>query len=130
VPSQLAVLQVLKEGGYDKHLRSLRATLERQRQVAMEGIHKHFPSAVRATQPEGGYFVWLELPETVDALELHRLALSQNISVAPGQMFSADRRFRHHIRINYGHPREEQLAPALKTLGRLVQAMAGSPKRA
>ena len=130
VPSQLAVLQFLKEGGYDKHLRSLRATLERQRQVAMEGIHKHFPSAVRATQPEGGYFVWLELPETVDALELHRLALSQNISVAPGQMFSADRRFRHHIRINYGHPREEQLAPALKTLGRLVQAMAGSPKRA
>jgi DNA-binding transcriptional MocR family regulator len=130
VPSQLAVLQFLKEGGYDKHLRSLRATLERQRQVAMEGIHKHFPSAVRATQPEGGYFVWLELPETVDALELHRLALSQNISVAPGQMFSADRRFRHHIRINYGHPREEQLAPALKTLGRLVQAMAGSPRRA
>jgi len=60
----------------------------------------------------------------VDALELHRLALSQNISLAPGQLFSADRRFRHHIRINYGHPRPEQLAPALKTLGRLVQALA------
>jgi DNA-binding transcriptional MocR family regulator len=126
VPSQLAVLQFLKEGGYDKHLRALRATLERQQQVAMEGIRRHFPPAVRATQPEGGYFVWLELPEQVDALGLHRLALSQNISIAPGQMFSADRRFRHHMRLNYGHPRPDQLAPALKTLGRLVHAMAAS----
>jgi len=126
VPSQLAILQFLKEGGYDKHLRGLRATLERQRQIAMEAIVKHFPAAVRATQPEGGYFIWLELPAAVDALELHRLALSQNISIAPGPLFSADRRFRHHIRLNYGHPRPEQLGPALKTLGRLVQALASA----
>jgi DNA-binding transcriptional MocR family regulator len=37
-----------------------------------------------------------------------------------GGLFSTDRRFRHHIRLNYGHPRPEQLEPALKTVGRLA----------
>lgn len=124
VPSQLAVLHYLQEGGYDKHLRALRATLARQQQEAVRCITKHFPSGVRVTQPEGGYFVWVELPPEVDALKLHRLALSQNISIAPGPLFSADQRFRHHIRLNYGHPSSTQLGIALKTVGRLVHALA------
>lgn len=124
VPSQLAVLHYLQEGGYDKHLRALRATLAAQKEEAVRLVTKHFPPGVRVTHPEGGYFLWVELPPSVDALELHRLALSQNISIAPGPMFSADQRFRHHMRLNYGHPGATQLAPALKTLGRLVEALA------
>jgi DNA-binding transcriptional MocR family regulator len=125
VPSQLAVLHYLQEGGYDKHLRALRAILATRKEEAIRCITRHFPAGVRVTQPEGGYFLWVELPPAVDALELQRLALSQNISVAPGQMFSADQRFRHHVRLNFGHPSPAQLAPALKTLGRLVHALAG-----
>ena len=124
VPSQLAIRQYLQEGGFDKHLRGLRTTLAARQQQAVHGIARHFPADVRVTHPQGGYFLWVELPPSVDALKLHRLALSQNISVAPGQLFSADQRFRHHIRLNYGHPRATQLDPALKTLGRLVQALA------
>lgn len=126
VPVQLGILHYLQEGGYDKHLRGLRATLAAQKDVALQAIAKHFPAGVRVTQPEGGYFIWLELPAGVDALELQRLALSQNISLAPGQLFSADQRFRHHVRINFGHPTIGQLAPALKTLGWLVQVLGSS----
>ena len=123
VPVQLGILHYLQEGGYDKHLRALRATLAAQKDMALQTIAKHFPAGVRVTQPEGGYFLWVELPPTVDALALQRLALAQNISIAPGQLFSADQRFRHHVRINFGHPVAEQLVPALKTLGRLVLAL-------
>lgn len=120
VPSQVAVLHFLQHGAFDKHLRALRSVLLAQQQKAVRFVVKHFPSGTRVTQPEGGYFLWAELPESVDALQLQRLALSQNISVAPGQLFSADQRFRHHLRINYGHPQPEQLEPALRTLGRLA----------
>ena len=126
MPSQLAVLRYLLAGGFDRHLRHLRTTLAGQQEEALRCIARYFPPQARVTRPEGGYFLWMELPAQVDALELHRLALSYSISVAPGPLFSADRRFRHHLRLNYGHPRFEQLEPALKTLGRLV---AGSMKR-
>lgn len=124
VPSQVAVLEFLLHGGFDRHLRQLRLALAAQQALALRGVAKHFPAGSRATQPEGGYFLWVELPEAVDALELHRLALSHNISTAPGHLFSADRRFRHHVRLNYGHPSSAQLETALKTLGKLATGIA------
>lgn len=120
VPSQVAVLHFLQHGAFDKHLRALRSFLLAQQQKAVRLVAKHFPPGTRVTQPEGGYFLWAELPENVDALQLHRLAVSQNISLAPGHLFSADGRFRHHVRINYGHPRPEQLEAAIRTVGKLA----------
>jgi DNA-binding transcriptional MocR family regulator len=120
VPSQVALLEFLQHGAFDKHLRQLRATFALQQQKALRCVDKHFPPGSRVAPPEGGYFLWVELPPAVDALQLHRLALSQNISIAPGHLFSADHRFAHHVRLNYGHPQADQLEPALKTLGRLA----------
>ena len=124
LPSQEGLSEYLEHGGYDRHLRQLRATLAQHRNTTLRDIAKHFPPGTRATQPEGGYFIWVELPSKIDALELHRLALSQGISLAPGHLFSADHRFRHHVRINFGHPDNKNFHAALKTVGTIARALA------
>lgn len=124
VPSQEGLSEYLRHGGYDRHLRGLRQTLVRQRQAMLDAVAQHFPKGTRVTQPEGGYFVWVELPPTVDALELHRLALSQQISLAPGHLFSPGNDYRHHVRLNFGHPDNARIADALKIVGRLAKALA------
>ena len=124
LPSQEGLSEYLEHGGYDRHLRQLRATLAQHRHATLRDIAKHFPPGTRATQPEGGYFIWVELPSKIDALELHRLALSQGISLAPGHLFSADHRFRHHVRINFGHPDHKDFHAALKTVGTIARALA------
>ncbi|NRF71251.1 PLP-dependent aminotransferase family protein [Aquincola sp. S2] len=124
VPSQEGLSEYLRHGGYDRHLRQLRATLAKQRYVVLRAIAKCFPAGTKVTQPEGGYFVWVELPKTVDALELHRLALSHDISLAPGHLFSADHRYRHHVRVNFGHPDNKRFEAALKTVGTIAKALA------
>ena len=124
LPSQEGLSEYFEHGGYDRHLRQLRATLAQHRHVTLRDIAKHFPPGTRATQPEGGYFIWVELPSKIDALELHRLALSQGISLAPGHLFSADHRFRHHVRINFGHPDHKDFRSALKTVGTIARALA------
>ena len=73
-------------------------------------------------RPEGGYFLWLELPRQVDALALHSAALAQGISVAPGPIFSAKREFGHCIRLNFGHPADARLLDAVAAVGRLAGA--------
>jgi DNA-binding transcriptional MocR family regulator len=123
VPSQEAIAEYLQQGGYDRHLRQLRQGLAAQQSVALRAIGKHFPKGTRVTRPEGGYFLWLELPASVDALRLHRLALSHNISLAPGHLFSADRRFTRCVRLNYGHPGDARFAAALKTVGQLASSL-------
>jgi DNA-binding transcriptional MocR family regulator len=124
LPSQEGLSEYLQHGGYDRHLRQLRDTLAKQRHVALRAIAKWFPAGTRVTQPEGGYFVWVELPESVDALELHRLALSHDISLSPGHLFSTDHRYRHHVRVNFGHP-ENRFEAALKTVGTIARTLAG-----
>jgi len=120
VPSQLAVSHFLKHGAYDKHLRQLRAALAARQQRALRTIEQHFPEGTRLIRPEGGYFLWLELPERVDAMALTQAALARHISLAPGPLFSATGRYRHHLRINVGHPREEAMDSALRVVGRLA----------
>lgn len=65
---------------------------------------------------------WLRPNTGVDALEIHRHALSLGISVAPGPIFSASRAFTNCLRLNYGHAWDERADQALATLGRLVKA--------
>jgi len=73
------------------------------------------------TEPQGGYFVWLSLPPGVDALALHHQAMAHSISTAPGVLFSADRRFTRHLRLNVGHPVGPPVRAALKRLGSMAK---------
>lgn len=124
VPSQEALADYLARGGYDRHLRRLRRTLAGQQALALQLIGRHFPEGTRATRPEGGYFLWVELPPGVDALALHRQALARGISLAPGHLFSAGDAFAHCTRINYGHPDDARFAEALRAVGALATRLA------
>lgn len=121
-PAQAAIAEYLSKGAFDKHLRHLRHTLSTRQDIVMEAVLRYFPPGTRATRPSGGYFLWLELPEHVDALRIHRQAIALGISIAPGPMFSAQRKFRNCLRLNYGHAWNEKADEALAVLGRLVAA--------
>jgi DNA-binding transcriptional MocR family regulator len=123
LPPQLALADHLAQGGFDRHLRHLREALAQQQQRALRVIERHFPPGTRVTRPAGGYFLWLELPPQVDALQLHHQAMAESISTAPGVLFSADHRFSHHLRLNVGHCGDPRLDAALRRLGEMAQAM-------
>ena len=120
LPAQLALAEYLLHGGYDRHLRQLRAALSAQMSRTRRQVSRFFPKGTRVTEPAGGYFLWVELPEGIDSLALHRQALAEGISTAPGALFSADRRFNHHLRLNTGHPGDPRVDPALRRLGELA----------
>ncbi|MBC7199237.1 MAG: PLP-dependent aminotransferase family protein [Pseudomonas balearica] len=123
VPAQAAIADYLQHGGYDRHLRRLRHTLEMQQSAMLASAARHFPQQTRVTRPAGGYFLWFEFPEQVDSLQLFRLALAQGISLAPGPIFSASRRFGHCARLNHGHPWTAQSEEAMAVLGRILRTL-------
>jgi DNA-binding transcriptional MocR family regulator len=122
LPIQDGIALYLRQDAYDAHLAKLRATLGTQQAALLASLQKHFPNGYRVTRPEGGYFVWVELPRGVDALEVHRLALEQGISIAPGPIFSPRREFRNCVRLNYGHPWSPEADRAIARLGQLVRS--------
>jgi DNA-binding transcriptional MocR family regulator len=120
IPVQAGMADYLQHGGYDKHLRKLRRALSQQFGEMDSAIRRWLPHGVRRTHPGGGYFLWLELPEAIDAMELHRLAIEKGISLAPGPIFSATHAFEHYVRLNFGHPWSPKIDDAIRVLGELL----------
>jgi DNA-binding transcriptional MocR family regulator len=127
LPSQLAILDFLQERSFERHLRSLRHALARQQAAAIRAIEQHFPAGTKVTRPQGGYFVWVELPADIDALSIHRRAVQRGIGVAPGHLFSADHRYCHHLRINHGYPGDPRTEASFKVLGDIVHRTREDP---
>lgn len=123
VPVQIALAEYLKHGGYDNHLRRLRRTFSLQEITMVGAVERHFPAGTRLARPSGGYFLWVELPPGVDTLALHRQALDQGISIAPGPIFSAKREYGHCLRLNYGHPWTPATEKAIAILGQIIDSL-------
>jgi len=120
VPVQIALAEYLKHGGLENHLRHLRQTLALQEVEMVQAVERHFPTGTKLARPQGGYFLWLELPHHVDTLLLHQQALERGISIAPGPIFSAKREFKNYLRLNFGHPDSQRLDAAMASLGELI----------
>jgi DNA-binding transcriptional MocR family regulator len=128
---QLAVAAFLRGGGYDRHLRRMRAACREQVGRMRDAVGRHFPEGTRVTNPAGGFLLWIEAPAAVDTLQLFDEALRAGITITPGPVFSARLALRNCLRLNCSHPWSERIERAITTLGRLVAAhTAGSSRSA
>jgi DNA-binding transcriptional MocR family regulator len=118
---QIAVAEFLRNGGYDRHLRAIRKNLAMQVERMTDAIARYFPERTKVTRPQGGLALWVELPRWVNSLELHRKALQEHISIAPGPIFSAKQRYRNFIRLSCGEPWTDKIERAMETLGNLAR---------
>jgi DNA-binding transcriptional MocR family regulator len=118
-PVQLAIAEFLANGGYDHHLRSVRRVYARQAAQMGDAIGRYFPVGTRVSRPQGGFVMWVEMPEEVDAIVLYEQGKAMGITIAPGPIFSVEGKYRNCIRINAAcwTPAVES---AMETLGRLA----------
>lgn len=119
---QMAVAEYLDGGGYDRHLRQLRARAASQVARFREAVGACFPEGTRVSEPKGGFFLWVELPAAVDALALQQDALRKGIAIAPGPIFSARHRYASCVRLSCGFPWSDRFDAAVRTLGELADA--------
>jgi DNA-binding transcriptional MocR family regulator len=123
IPPQAAIAHYLVHHNYERHLRGLRRSLlERVNQMS-HALSDCFPAGTRLSRPSGGFVLWVQLPEPVDALKLFELAALHDIGIAPGPIFSACGGYRNFIRVNCSHPSSASLNKALRWLGRSVHEM-------
>ncbi|HVX48552.1 MAG TPA: PLP-dependent aminotransferase family protein [Chitinophagaceae bacterium] len=122
-PTQAAIAHFFETGRYDLHIRKLRKALHTQCLRYIQAIMAHFPAGTSVSSPQGGYVLWVELDKHINAFELYNAAIAQNISIAPGQIFSTDARFSNFIRISFGLPFDALVEQSLITLGQLAKAL-------
>lgn len=126
---QWVIAEFLESGRYDRHVRRLRTAFEHQVQRTTTGIVSHFPEGTKVSRPRGGFLLWVELPEQVNALQLHRKAMNAGISISPGPMFSPQQQFGSCIRLSCGMKWSDRVDEGLRVLGQLCCQLAVPSRR-
>lgn len=118
--AQRAAARLLARLDYDGHLAGLRRAYG-ERCVAMLGaLERHFPPGSRWTRPDGGLFVWAELPGGISADEIFADALREKVAFVPGSAFFADAPRAEFMRLNYSNRPPELIEEGIARLGRVI----------
>lgn len=118
--AQHALADYLCSGDFSAHISRLSRNLEKATARMHQGVVDYFPDAVGVLRPSGGFFLWLQLPEGQKAMDLYEQAVRQNITVAPGDLFSLASLHSDKIRLSCAKTWSDDLEKALKKLGALV----------
>ena len=118
--TQLAVAAFIREGHYHRHVRKMRQIYHSNMETYTCWIREYFPCEICVTRPQGGYMLWVELPEIVDMVCVASQLCELKIQVAPGSLFSASGKYRNCLRINCAMPTTEEHHDVMKRLGAAI----------
>jgi DNA-binding transcriptional MocR family regulator len=121
--TQVAMAHFLSIGRYEYHLKNLRKALHTQSLRYIQGIMQYFPADTKISRPQGGFALWVELNQKVNAYKLYTEAMKHNINIAPGQIFSTSCNYSNCLRIGYGKPWDSDVDYGLMILGKLIKKM-------
>lgn len=117
------VMHELAAKTYDDQVRKARAHYAARRSAMLSALEQHMIEGVRWTRPEGGLFVWMDLPPAIDARQLLTRAVNEfNVAFVPGSAFFANGQGRNTMRLSYSLPTEERIHEGIKRLGQLMRS--------
>ncbi|MFJ1571956.1 PLP-dependent aminotransferase family protein [Pseudomonas sp. NPDC088322] len=117
VQPQLAIADFIAGGHYHPHVRRMRSQYQRGRDLMSDWVARYFPPGTRVSRPQGGFMLWVELPESFDTLRLNRALLEQGVQIAVGSIFSASGKYRHCLRMNYAARPSAEIEAAVRKVG-------------
>ena len=120
--AQFAVAQFFADNDVDAHVKEISDLYGKRKDLMLEGIKKYFPEGVKYTNPEGGMFLWVEVPGVDDTVELFKECLEHDVAFVPGDPFFAGKAQPGAFRLNYSNMKEDQIEVGLKRLGAALTA--------
>ena len=119
--SQYIAYEYLNSGEIDKHLPRLRTLYAHKQQVILEALKSFMPPETKWTHPKGGMFIWITLPEGIDAEEMLKEAVRGKVVYLPGYTAYACAGRKNTLRLNYSYPEDDQIRKGVKDIANLIK---------
>lgn len=118
---QRAAARMLETFDYDGHVAHLCKVYGGRCEAMLSAIERHFPSEARWTRPEGGLFLWVELPENLNAEEIFEEAIAERVAFVPGTSFFACERRVNFMRLNFSNQKPEMIEEGIKRIATVLK---------
>lgn len=119
---QAALAEFAARGDYDRHLVRVRREVRRRRDALLEALRQHLPAGSRVSTPQGGWQVWVELPEGCDTRALLSDAARAGLLYSPGDLFAVEPGISRALRLSLASTGPEGLRRGAEVLGRVLSA--------
>lgn len=118
---QRLVYEYLKTGENDAHVARIRAAYGERYRIMDEALQAEMPAEFHWTHPEGGMFLWVTGPESLDTWSLLPKALERKVAFVPGQDFFPDGDGKQHMRLNFSNANPDRIREGVARLASLVR---------
>jgi 2-aminoadipate transaminase len=119
--TQLIVAEYLRRGLLKAQIEGIRRLYARKREVMLAALRKYMPKGVKWTEPEGGLFLWVKLPEKMNATDLFPKAIENKVAYVIGSAFHCNGKGHNTMRINFSYPSEQQIDEGIKRLAKMIK---------
>lgn len=111
-----------RNGTLHSHIALLRTHYHRKRDVMLSALDRHMPSGVTWTRPQGGFFIWVTMPETVDSRELAADLAAKGVHISAGPGFYNSDSGHHEFRLSYSYPSDDEIETGVEILAGEIAA--------
>ena len=119
---QMLCYKFMTECDLDAHIAMIRQVYGRKCKLMLDRLEAELPSSVKFTRPEGGLFIWVTLPDGVDAAAFLKACIAEKLMIVPGATFNCDvTEGSMSFRLNYSTPSDEQIKEGVARLGKVAR---------
>ena len=119
--TQMILSQFLDDNDLEAHIDQIIKVYGKRKNVMVDAMKKYFPEEVTFTNPEGGLFLWVTLPEGLNARDIAVKAIEQKVAFVPGGAFYPESPEENHFRLNYSCMPEDKIEEGIKRLGDVLK---------
>lgn len=119
--NQLIAAEFMKRGLLAPQIESIKELYGKKCQIMLNALKAFMPPGVTWTKPEGGLFLWVRLPEHLNATELFPKAIEENVAYVVGSAFHCDGEGHNTMRLNFSYPSEEQIPEGVQRLAHMIE---------
>ncbi len=114
--TQAMVYEFMAQGHYESHIEGLCETYKEQRDTMLDALEKYMPTGVTYTRPQGGLFIWVNLPKGKNAAEIFEVCVKNKVAFVPGMPFFAENGKENTLRLNFSMPTKENIVIGIKRI--------------
>ncbi|MFJ7994766.1 PLP-dependent aminotransferase family protein [Peribacillus frigoritolerans] len=104
----------------EEHIKKIKAVYKTKCTDMMRSIEEFFPKSLSYSKPEGGLFIWVELPEGIDSAHIFTECLKNNVACVPGTPFFPNGTQKNTLRLNYSNMSNEKIIEGIKRMGEVL----------
>lgn len=112
----------LENFDFDGHVQKIKDLYRQRRDIMLKLMDEQFPKEVTYTRPEGGLFIWVTLPEYMNARELFKQCVAKKVAFVPGELLFASPGHANYFRLNYSYNDEAVIREGIGRIADVLKA--------